>query len=238
MNSMKQQLWTQFDPQKYLKNNYIQLHEEDKRIITLLAAFYQKVPRLKLACEIGVGPNLYPLMAALPVTKKIEAIDYTTNNLLYLRKQKIHIDAFWNIYWKLFQKESNRYYVDLKTNFQSKTIIRKGNIYSLPKERFDLSSMHFCAESITADKNQFVNACHRFIFSVKHNGYLVASFMENSKNYYVESTLFPSFPINKRILKQVFEPYTTNLVIHRIHKAKKALRQGYTGMLLLTAQRK
>lgn len=235
---MKQPNWAQFDPQTYLKDNYIQLHEEDKKIIKLLTKFYQKIPQLKLICEVGAGPNLYPIMATLPRADRIEVVEYSLRNIIYLMKQKKCIDAFWNSYSDLFQRESNLYNIDIHWELKQKLIIKQGSIYKLPKEKYDLSSMHFCAESITENKKKFTDACMKFISSVKQGGYLVASFMENSKNYHVGNILFPSYPVNKQILKQVFESYTTNLVIYRVPKAIKALRPGYTGMLLLTAQRK
>jgi len=235
---MKQNKWAQFDPQVYLANNYRRLHEEDRMIIKILADFYRKIPKLQLTCEVGVGPNLYPIIALLPISKKVVAIDYSLKNIAYLTSQKKQVDTFWGPYLNLFQKESKQYKIDLLQNLKKKLVIEMGCVYTLPKGVYDLSSMHFCAESITDDKKKFYDACLRFMVSVKRGGYLAASFMENSGGYRVGGVSYPAYPVNRHILEQVFTPFVKKLEIHRIPKAKNALRKGYTGMLVLTARRK
>lgn len=72
---------------------------------------------------------------------------------------------------------------------------------------------------------------------MRKNGYLVATFMENSKGYEINGVQFPAYPVNTSLVKKVFAPYTQNLTVEHIPVAQQPLRPGYTGMILLTAQR-
>ena len=67
--------WIKFDPDQYVQDNYLYIHDEDKQIIDLLISFYARLPKIKSAVEVGVGPNLYPLMLMLPKAQHILAID-------------------------------------------------------------------------------------------------------------------------------------------------------------------
>lgn len=227
--------WGKFDPYVYIKNNYSSIHNEDKEIIRKLVDFYPLLPRLKLALEIGVGPNLYPVMAMLPFVEKVECIDFSIANLEYLEKQLEKPDKNWYQFWKLYKKLNQSYDIDLAKNLKRKVEIRKGSIYKLNKGKYDIASMFFCAESITTKRKQFVVACKMFIKSVRTGGYLVAAFMENSKGYKVGDKKFPSYPVDTKLIKKVFAPETDNLVVTRIPIAKQPLRSGYTGMIFLTA---
>lgn len=230
-------LWEKFDPYTYLEDNYSNIHEEDNLIIHELVNYYSSLPKLEMALEIGIGPNLYPVMAMLPIVRKIECIDYSAANITYLKKQLKKLDANWYQFWDQFNNLNQRYCINLLENLKEKLVIKKGDIYSLGENKYDLASMFFCAESITTNHNRFVSACRRFINSVKPNGYLVAAFMENSQGYKIEDVEFPSFPVDLELINKVFRDKTNNLDVKRIPLAKQPLRSGYTGMIFLTATR-
>ncbi len=227
--------WEQFDPHIYINDNYSSIHDEDRQIIRRLVSFYSSLSSLHLALEIGIGPNLYPVMAMLPFVKKVEGIDFSISNLKYLRRQLEEPDDNWYKFWELFKSLNRKYDIDLVKNLNRKVKIKKGSIYSLEASKYDLASMFFCAESITTEHDQFVVACNKFIKSVRAGGHLVAAFMENSQKYEVGTIEFPSYPVDTRLIRKIFGPQTNNLLVTRIPIARKPLRPGYTGMIFLTA---
>src|SRR3989344_2225957 len=77
-------LWEKFDPESYVRNNYSYIHPEDRNIIKILIKYYENIAQIIASVEIGCGPNIYPLMLALPKVKYIDVIEYSTRNKSYL----------------------------------------------------------------------------------------------------------------------------------------------------------
>jgi hypothetical protein len=229
--------WEKFDPEAYIKNNYSSIHEEDRLIIHHLAKFYSNLPQLELALEIGIGPNLYPVMAMLPLVEKVECLDFTPANIKYLRRQLKKLDKNWYQFWRLFKSLNSKYNINLVDNLKQKMIVKKGDIYKLDEKRYSLSSMFFCAESVATNYAKFALACRKFANSVKPGGYMVAAFMENSRGYEVRGIKFPAYPVDTQLINEIFTDLTGKLIIKRIPLAKRPLRPGYTGMILLTASK-
>lgn len=230
--------WDKFDPLLYIENNYKELHDEDRMILYILSTVYHQLPMQSLAVEIGVGPNLYPIMAMLPAVKKVDAIDLNPANIQYLKKQLKKPDRFWLQYWKLLHESCSIYPIEFLSDLRKKITLFEGNIYSLSKNTYNLASMHFCAESISDNKYTFELACQTYIRSVKSDGYFIASFMKNSSGYTVGNYHFPSYGIEKIDLIKVFTPVCDRWQIYDIPKAHIPLRSGYSGMLLFIGRKK
>jgi len=238
MKSREIDLWEKFDPAVYVKDNYAEIHDEDRKIIEILVRFYERLPQLNHNIEIGGGPNLYPLMLALLCVRNIEVVDISARNLTYLRQQLQHPARNWYLFWDLLRDLSPLYKnIDLVETLNKKVAVKRGNIFQLPSNKYDLASMFSVAESITDKLEEFKFACNKFINSVKSDGFLVAMFMENSDGYTISGINFPSVSVNSALLENIFQPKTKNFNIYRIPKAEKALRLGYTGMLLFTGQK-
>jgi hypothetical protein len=230
--------WEKFNPEKYVAENYSFIHDEDKKILDLMTEFYLEIPMLNHALEVGVGPNLYPLMAMLPKAKVIKAMEYSQRNINYLRHQLIRPSSNWNIFQEYLISNNEIYRYPLPQTFATKVNLQHGSIYELPEGKFDLVSMNFVAESITNKQDEFNIVCQKFVDAVKPGGNLIASFMENSVSYTIDGIEFPSYPIDLNKLDKVFSPITTHLKIQRIEIAQTPLRPGYTGMLFLTGRNK
>lgn len=230
--------WNNFNSSAYIADNYAKTHEEDIQIIKILVRYYDKLPQLQSALEIGVGPNLYPLMIMLPYIKKIDCIDISVSNIKYFNQQLKNPNPNWNLFWSLLQRLNPKYKQDYKKSLLNKVSINNKSIYRLNEDIYDLVSTNFCLESITDNSKEFILACNKFIASARSGGYLIATFMENSHGYEVDGIRFPGFPVNKEKIYKVFQPKVNSLEIKRIKVAAKPLREGYTGMLVLTARKK
>ena len=57
--------------------------------------------------------------------------------------------------------------------------IVQGDAFALAGSDYDLASMHFVAESVTEDPDEFDEFCAAFVATVRPGGHLVAAFMEN-----------------------------------------------------------
>lgn len=230
--------WNNFNSSAYIADNYAKIHEEDIQIIKILVRYYDKLPKLQNALEIGVGPNLYPLMIMLPYIKKIDCVDISVSNIKYFNQQLKNPNTNWDLFWRLLQRLNQKYKQDYKNSLLRKVNIKNKSVYMLKEAKYDLVSTNFCLESITDNSKEFILACNKFIDSARSGGYLIASFMENSRGYEVDGVKFPGYPVNKEKIYNIFYSRVASLMIKRINLAIKPLREGYTGMLVLTARKK
>lgn len=120
--------WDLFMPDIYIRSNYSTIHDEDKAIILRLLRFYKMLPKLEYALEIGVGPNLYPVMAMLPYIKKVVCMDISDTNIHYLTNQIKKPDENWLLFWDMFNKFNSIFNDNLNKILKEKIIVQKGNI--------------------------------------------------------------------------------------------------------------
>jgi hypothetical protein len=114
-----------------------------------------------------------------------------------------------------------------------------GDAFALAGSGYDLASMHFVAESITEDPDEFAEFCASFIATVKPGGHLIAAFMENMSRYQLgDGSQWPGVPVDAAALSRVFASSTEELGISRIDADPGLPDYGYTGMLLLRARRR
>ncbi len=62
--------WEDFDPQEYIKHNYLVLHPDDEAIISVVRDHFSRHFRdsggVPSGIDVGTGPNLYPALSMLP----------------------------------------------------------------------------------------------------------------------------------------------------------------------------
>ena len=117
--------------------------------------------------------------------------------------------------------------------------VAHGNAFGLAGSGYDLASMHFVAESVTEDADEFVAFCTAFAATVAPGGHLIAAFMENMGRYRLgDGSQWPGIPVDVDTVEQVFAPITKELWISRIDADPGLPEYGYTGMVFLRARRR
>ncbi len=232
-------LWEQFDPERYIKDNYATLHDEDRQILNILIPLYEKMlSGGERVLDIGTGPNLYPLVVVLPYAARVDCLEISSQNVQYLKRELNNPSAHWRAFLRFMEKKSSKYNSDLLRELARKIHIYRGSIFDNTRTGYDMVSMFFCAESITNSKYEFTAACKRFVSAARREGLLVAAFMENSTEYRIGSLNFPAYPVAKELLIETFQSLCNDFRIYHIDVAARPLRSGYTGMLLLVGRRK
>lgn len=227
-----------FSISDYLRTNFQKMHPEDMAIMRHLARYYATCPRNERILEVGVGPNLYPIMAMLPVAEKIRAIDINDRNIQYMKGQQIHPDSFWNRFWQYIGSQSIIYNYDFRSDLENKVTFETGNFFDYSTHhKYDVVSFNSFAESITSDYWSFRHVCNRILNFVKPGGTVISVFMSGSNGYQVGAVNFPAFPIKSKIVRQIFSPAFSQLKIVDIPKAVIPIRDGYDGMIFMIAQR-
>jgi hypothetical protein len=98
--------------------------------------------------------------------------------------------------------------------------------------------MHFVAESVTEDAEEFAAFCRAFIGSVRPGGYLVAAFVEGQDRYRIGTgPHWPGYPVDSVLVREVFAPHTVELEVSRSEADPTVVEVGSSGMVVLTARR-
>ncbi len=232
--------WDRWPVQNYLGENYRELHAADAQVIRHHSAFFAPFPPGSLArcLELGPGPNLYPLMLLAGAAVSVDAFEPSSANCTYLRAQKVCPDASWQPFYTLCRSLNPALPATLPDALD-KVRVRHAGAASLPDSFYDLASMHFVAESVTEDPEEFAALCGLCIRSVRPGGYLVAAFMETMPSYRIkDSAVWPALPVDVRAVADVFSSRAERLDVTRVPKDLTLPDYGDNGMILLTAVRK
>ncbi len=231
--------WDAFNPYAYVVDNYQTIHDEDRLILdSILPLIQQECSRSCRVLDIGTGPNLYPIIALFPYSRHIDCLEYSRSNVKYLRDQIHNPSECWHRFHRYMQRYSDRYLFPLQRTLSDKVFIRRGDLFSEIFAGYDVVTMFFCAESITSRRDTFVAACIKSMSCARPGGVYIAAFMEQSAGYFVDHIHFPAYATNAQELQHIFEPLCANLRVKRIQKAENPLREGYSGMVLVTGCRR
>lgn len=233
--------WNRWPVSTYLAENYQDYHVSDDAVITHHSALYRDLApeSLRRTVEVGAGPNLYPLLLASGAARRIDAIDRSPAGLNYLHHQITHgSDAIWHPYWQRCCSLNPTLPATMERALAKVRVVH-ADAFGLTGSGYALASMHFVAESVTEDADEFREFCTAFASTVEHGGYLVAAFMENMGRYQLgDGSQWPGIPVDVDALQQVFAPLTEELQISRIDADPDLPDYGYTGMVFLRARRR
>jgi hypothetical protein len=230
--------WDQWPVQRYLAENYRDLHPCDAAVIDHHSAFYRRLAPESVArsLEFGAGPNLYPLMLAAGCSRRIDAVEPSAASIAYLRAQLAGgADPSWEPFYDRC-RQRNPALPERLADALAKVRVIAGTGSSVAPGSYDLASMSFVAEGVTESPEEFRSLVLTFIGSVRPGGHLVAAFMESLGSYRLDERDWPGLAVGTADVEEAFEGHTTDLVVSRIDEATLPA-YGHTGMLLLTARR-
>ena len=229
--------WNDFDTEGYVTDNYATLHDFDRHIITALSPYYRSLAPRSLACslDVGTGPNLYPLMLVAAASRRQEVLERGARNVAYLgRACREGADPAWAPFWRLCRQLNPALPTELDDVLRG-LAVHQGDAFHLPSGRYGLVSMFFMAESVTADRDEFKQLCHRFALAAAPGGHLVAAFMAGMPEYELGGQTLPSFALDRHTLEAVMRPVTRQLRVRQL-PADPTLPYRHDGVLLLTAR--
>ena len=222
--------WDGFDPEAYLYANYATVHPSDLYMLNVLVDRYCQV-RPEQVLEVGAGSCLFPILAALPFVQQVTVVEYGVANVEYLRRQRAGIDQVWQPYVQIIAALAGLSWQaeEFLQAYRDKVTIRQGSIFDLDEALYDAASMHYVAESIVDNREDFELACRAFIHSVRSGGLLIASFMADSTGYRVKDIDFPAFPVQLADLQAVFQGEP--VLCDRVPTGLVPLREGNGAIL-------
>src|ERR671927_165670 len=151
--------WSEFDPEAYVEHSYRDPHEDDERAVKLAVEAYRRFSSEPLdVVDVGTGPNLFPLLAALPFAKSLTAWEFSPRNLAWMGRamEPAELAPEWQHFWTVVRGAAGGATPDNPVEHLRRTVdLQQGSIFHLPRHRWDAASMFFCAESITDRRKEF-----------------------------------------------------------------------------------
>jgi hypothetical protein len=234
--------WDEFDPVDYVNRNYAELREPDRRILnevrkyfTAVAAQDQPLPGSR-GIDVGSGANLYPALSMLPFCGEITLTDHSESNVEWLDKEVLWYSTSWDPFWR--ELALSRPYAAIsnpRAQLWYKAKVQKGDLFKLPRARWDIGTMFFVAESISAERYEFQRATHRFVRALKPGKPFAAAFMAGSRGYEVGGHAFPAVAVDEADVRECLSDVAHEVDIHvwPVDPNKhEPLREGYSGMIL------
>ncbi|MGH3428022.1 MAG: SCO2525 family SAM-dependent methyltransferase, partial [Mycobacteriales bacterium] len=218
---------------------YKVLRDDDLQIIPAVRDFFATLDpsSRRSGIDVGSGPNLYPALTMLPLCREITLYEYSTSNVSWLRREIRSYSSSWDAFWKSLTVEPLYKSVDSpRETLAAVARVEQGSIFGLPESRWDIGTMFFAAESISATLSEFRAALRSFIASLRTGAPFTAAFMEDSLGYSVGARRFPAVAITAKDVEESLAAHTDDLEVHRVDLAKKPLRDGYGGMILATGR--
>lgn len=231
--------WDEFDSSQYYDHNYKVLRDDDRQIVEIIRDFFATLDlsRHRNGIDVGSGTNLYPALAMLPLCDKITLYEYSTSNVSWLQREIRSYAPSWDDFWELLAKEPPYKLVDSpRETLAAVARIERGSIFDLPESRWDVGTMFFAAESISATPSEFRAGLESFIRSLRTGAPFAAAFMENSVGYDVGTRRFPAVAVTANDVKNCLEGDVEDLAVHRVGLTNEPLRAGYDGMILATGK--
>jgi NNMT/PNMT/TEMT family len=234
--------WSDFDADEYWKFNFASMLPEDAEIIQCASKFLIEAcgpsTRFKTAVDVGTGTNLYPALLMLPWVDHIVFTEYAPSNVRWLNQNVADAPGEWpwQPYWDLVADLPC--YQDVEQprhRLASVYEIRTLSIFDLPPRTWELGSMFFVADGMTADQREFEVAVRAFLSALVPGSPFLMAFMEGSTGYDVDGISFPSVRVTPSSLDALLAdlPITSTNVL-RTDNSIRRLRSGYDAMLLVT----
>ena len=237
--------WSKFDTDYYFGHYYNEAHPDDDALCrrTTEALLRAAPVGAELAViDVGTGPNLLPLLTALPRAGRLTAWEYAPTNVAWLNDELAGGEPRWpwQHYWRLVRETvpgGDGFPDNPLAALRGKVDVHQGSIFDLPQARWDAGTMFFCAESMTQRQDEFDRACGCFARAVRPGGTIVGAFLNRSDGYVVAGRDFPVLEVTPESVLAAFDGLIDGAGIELIGIVEEQIRSGYAGMILLTARR-
>ena len=231
--------WDLFDSDDYFSHNYRELRHDDAQIIKIVTEFFAACdapPGRGRAIDVGTGTNLYPALAMLPFAAEVTLFEHSRSNRRWLRDELIAPALSWRLFWDamIADRPEYRNVAEPFRQLRERTTVVRGNVFKLESTAYDLGTMFFVAESISARTEEFEQATRWFVHSLMARAPFAAAFMRDSSGYEVGGRWFPSCSIKEDDVRRCLAPVAHGVTVRRVDS--NDLRSGYDGMIVATGR--
>ena len=181
------------------------------------------------------------ITALAPYCRSITLRDFAQPNVDWLQREITkRFRPSWYDFWDVLSGEGEYKSVpDPREYLAERVSYERGSIFDLPKHAYDIGTMFFVAESITADQREFESAVSAFVHSLRSGAPFAAAFMKGSRGYRVDTESYPAVAIDSDRVRDCLAgiAYDVEIRVIELHETDEPLRDGYDGMILATGRR-
>jgi NNMT/PNMT/TEMT family len=236
--------WDDFDPVAYYAHNYRTLRSDDRSILEHVRDHFARasddglLPPDARGIDVGTGPNLYPALTMLPFCGEVTLFEHSRRNIEWLEQEQGDGWPSWPVAWHQFwtvlcEQSAYEKFAEPRKALAERALVQEGSVYQLkPTARYDIGTMFFVAESITAQKSEFRSAMDHFLDALAPGAPFAIAFMEHSAGYDVGDRHFPATDIDSTTVSSCLRTRVSDISITHIGTGHDPLRAGYTGMLI------
>jgi hypothetical protein len=176
----------------------------------------------------------------LPFCESITLYEYAASNLEWLAEQAAtdwpSWSEVWGEFWTVLRERApySGFGEHPRQALASRVEVAGGSVFDLDEtaSRWDMGTMFFVAESITAQWVEFEAAMHGFLRVLRPGAPFAIAFMSDSLGYEVGGIAFPAVAIGREDVTACLADHATDVVVSRIEADGTSLRDGYSGMIL------
>ena len=228
--------WDDFDPVLYLQQNYLEVRDDDLRIVQAVRDFFADafdVDRpVDAGIDVGTGPNLYPALCMLPFCRRITLWERSGANVRRLQQETQRFSPMWDGYWNVLRGHgAYRRVPDPRQALRSAARVHHGDLFRLPERRWNAGTMFFVAESLSSQQREFRLAVRRFFGALTPGAPFAVAFMAESTGYDVGAVHFPAVAVTEADVDECLRPHSPDVATVVI-RSSVPLRDGYSGMVL------
>lgn len=227
--------WDEFNSSVYYEHNYVTLQGEDEHILDAVGSFFSSagIGPDAHGIDVGSGANLYPLFAMLPFCQDVVLWEWSAANVRWLKEETQSYSVEWDPFWAVLTRYPAYGAVTEPRDMVGKRgRPQQGSIFDLPAARWDVGTMFFVAESLTAEVDEFERATRCFVGALKPGAPFAAAFMAGSKGYPVAGVEFPAVDVGVEEVRKCLDDITSDLTVFQVERTGAPLRDGYSGMIL------
>lgn len=238
--------WDEFDPEEYLRQNYADIREDDRSVLSFVRDFFadafadDPIRAGRSGIDVGTGTNLYPTLAMLPFCDRLTLYEYSLANVDWLIRQRDDCwptwAGIWGRFWLVLCERSA--YAELagdpKLELTKCAEVTEGSVFTLGAsgQQWDIGTMFFVAESITPRHSEFVAAIGNFLDALRPGAPFAIGLMAHSTGYRVAGTHFPATAISREDVLRCLRGRAVGIVVHHTVAERNPLRPGYSGMIV------
>jgi hypothetical protein len=234
--------WDHFKAQKYFEHNYEKMRDDDAEMLDIVGRWFEKGAadgRRRSGVDVGSGANLYPALSLVRHCRKITLFDYSKENVAWLRRAIRRLPESWSAFWEVLVPGSgDEGFEAVRTRLRRRCKVKRRSIFKLPRNRWDMGTMFFVAESLSEDYEEFERALGCFVAALKPGALFAAAFMERSAGYDVAGVPYPAVWIERGQLEASFEKFrqVEACDVRCVDINPSPVRPGYTGYLIALGQ--
>lgn len=230
--------WDDFDPDAYLLNNYVDLLPADVYSTLALARRLRARAPVDTLLDLGTGPNLLPVLAALPYVGRVVAREPGRQNRAYLDAQRARLDVTWEPAIAILRAVDPALAdFDYQRALATRLIVREGDHTGIPARAYDAVTMHYVAEGAGDDPRIFTAITRALVAGAKPGALVFACFMEGSQGYTLDGTAYRALDVDSARVRAALVPGVADLTIDRLDASAGPARHGYTGHLIAAGTR-